>query len=159
MAVVRPDERSAAAGVTAVARSVGASISPMLGTVFVGTAARPAAQLPASGGYKQRPIAPVQPAEGLFLPRFELPDRICRQRIWEKHLVPELPRACDVTAEELAKIEGICGRDIKNAIVDAARRVAYNKRDRIELSDLISAVERLIAARPSTSMTKDTAKP
>ena len=39
MAVVRPDERSAAAGVTAVARSVGASISPMLGSILVGSAA------------------------------------------------------------------------------------------------------------------------
>ena len=38
MAVVRPDERSAAAGVTAVARSVGASISPMLATLLVGSA-------------------------------------------------------------------------------------------------------------------------
>lgn len=37
MAVVRPDERSAAAGVTAVARSVGASISPMLATLLVGS--------------------------------------------------------------------------------------------------------------------------
>jgi MFS family permease len=37
MAVVRPDERSAAAGVTAVARSVGASISPILATVLVGS--------------------------------------------------------------------------------------------------------------------------
>lgn len=36
MAVVRPDERSAAAGVTGVARSIGASISPMLATVLVG---------------------------------------------------------------------------------------------------------------------------
>ncbi len=37
MAVVRPDERSAAAGVTAVARSVGASISPMIAIVLVGS--------------------------------------------------------------------------------------------------------------------------
>jgi MFS family permease len=37
MAVVRPNERSAAAGVTAVARSVGASISPMLATLLVGS--------------------------------------------------------------------------------------------------------------------------
>ena len=81
--------------------------------------------------------------------RFDLPDRICRQRIWEQHLVPEMPRACDVSAEELAKIEGICGRDIKNAVVDAARRVAYHKRDRIELSDLTAAVERIVAARPT----------
>jgi MFS family permease len=35
MATVRPDERSAAAGVTAVARSVGASISPSLGTILL----------------------------------------------------------------------------------------------------------------------------
>jgi predicted MFS family arabinose efflux permease len=32
MAVVSPDERSSAAGVTAVARSVGAAVSPSLGT-------------------------------------------------------------------------------------------------------------------------------
>lgn len=38
MAVVQPDERSAAAGVTAVARSVGASISPILASMLVGTA-------------------------------------------------------------------------------------------------------------------------
>jgi MFS family permease len=36
MAVVAPDERSAAAGVTAIARSVGASISPALSGIFLG---------------------------------------------------------------------------------------------------------------------------
>jgi MFS family permease len=35
MAIVQPDERSAAAGVTAVARSVGASISPSLATMLI----------------------------------------------------------------------------------------------------------------------------
>ncbi len=38
MAVVSPDERSAASGVTAIARSVGASVSPALTGVFFGTA-------------------------------------------------------------------------------------------------------------------------
>ncbi len=37
IAVVRPDERSAAAGITGVARSVGASISAMLGIMLVGS--------------------------------------------------------------------------------------------------------------------------
>lgn len=37
MAVVRPDERSAAAGATAVARSVGASVSPLLATMLIGS--------------------------------------------------------------------------------------------------------------------------
>jgi MFS family permease len=38
MAVVAPEERSAAAGITGVARSVGAAISPLLGTVLAGSA-------------------------------------------------------------------------------------------------------------------------
>jgi MFS family permease len=36
LAVVSPDERSAAAGVTAIARSVGAALSPSLGGIFLG---------------------------------------------------------------------------------------------------------------------------
>jgi MFS family permease len=36
MAVVAPDERSAAAGVTGIARSVGASLSPALTGIFLG---------------------------------------------------------------------------------------------------------------------------
>lgn len=52
MAVVRPDERSAAAGVTAMARSVGASISPMLATVLVGSAALMSVPFFLAGGLK-----------------------------------------------------------------------------------------------------------
>jgi MFS family permease len=39
MAVVAPDERSAASGVTSIARSVGAALSPMLAGIFLGTPA------------------------------------------------------------------------------------------------------------------------
>lgn len=52
MAVVRPDERSAAAGVTAVARSVGASIPPMLATIFVGSTAMMSLPFFLAGGLK-----------------------------------------------------------------------------------------------------------
>ena len=52
MAVVRPDERSAAAGVTGVARSVGASISPMLATVLVGSAGWMSVPFFLAGGLK-----------------------------------------------------------------------------------------------------------
>jgi MFS family permease len=52
VAVVSPDERSAAAGITGVARSVGAAISPMLAVLFVGSA--PLMSLPffLAGGVK-----------------------------------------------------------------------------------------------------------
>ncbi|MDB5389920.1 MAG: major facilitator superfamily 1 transporter [Planctomycetaceae bacterium] len=52
MAVVRPDERSAAAGVTAVARSVGASISPMIATILVGSAGTMSIPFFLAGGLK-----------------------------------------------------------------------------------------------------------
>ncbi|QDU25847.1 Major Facilitator Superfamily protein [Anatilimnocola aggregata] len=52
MAVVNPDERSAAAGVTAVARSIGASISPLLATIFIGSAAMMSLPFFVAGGLK-----------------------------------------------------------------------------------------------------------
>lgn len=52
MAVVHPDERSAAAGVTAVARSVGASISPMIGTFLFANASLMSVPFFLAGGLK-----------------------------------------------------------------------------------------------------------
>jgi MFS family permease len=52
MAVVRSDERSAAAGVTGVARSVGASISPVVATILVGSAGWASVPFFLAGGLK-----------------------------------------------------------------------------------------------------------
>lgn len=52
MAVVSPDERSAASGVTSVARSIGASISPILATALVGTSALASLPFLMAGGIK-----------------------------------------------------------------------------------------------------------
>jgi MFS family permease len=52
MAVVRPDERSSAAGVTAVARSVGASVSPSLGTMLMANPALMGVPFFLGGGLK-----------------------------------------------------------------------------------------------------------
>ncbi len=52
MAVVEPDERSAAAGVTSIARSVGAAVSPMLAGVFLSVPALMSAPFLFSGGLK-----------------------------------------------------------------------------------------------------------
>jgi MFS family permease len=52
MAVVRPDERSAAAGFTGVARSVGASISPMLATGLLASASLMSVPFFIAGGLK-----------------------------------------------------------------------------------------------------------
>jgi predicted MFS family arabinose efflux permease len=52
MAVVAPDERSAASGVTTIARSVGASVSPALSGVFLATPTLLGAPFFVAGGLK-----------------------------------------------------------------------------------------------------------
>jgi MFS family permease len=52
MAVVTPEERSAASGVTSVARSIGASVSPMLAALLVGNPAWASLPFFLSGGIK-----------------------------------------------------------------------------------------------------------
>ncbi|HEY6564554.1 MAG TPA: MFS transporter, partial [Pirellulaceae bacterium] len=52
MAVVHPDERSSAAGLTAVARSIGASVPPFLATMLVGSTALMSLPFFLAGGLK-----------------------------------------------------------------------------------------------------------
>jgi MFS family permease len=52
MAVVEPDERSAAAGVTGIARTVGAAISPAISAVLVAGAATASLPFYIAGGLK-----------------------------------------------------------------------------------------------------------
>ncbi len=52
MAVVQPDERSAAAGVTGIARTIGASVSPALSTVLIASAGFAAVPFFLAGGLK-----------------------------------------------------------------------------------------------------------
>ena len=79
---------------------------------------------------------------------FPLPDEQCRREIWRRHLVPQLPLAENVSPDQLAAYaDDICGRDIRNAVIDAAVRVARYRKDHVELCDLIEAVDRIKAAR------------
>jgi ATP-dependent 26S proteasome regulatory subunit len=80
--------------------------------------------------------------------RFPMPDEQCRRGIWRKHLVPQLPLAEDVSIDQLATYANdFCGRDIKNAVIDAAVRAARYRKSQIELQDLVEAIDRLKAAR------------
>jgi hypothetical protein len=52
MAVVDPDERSAAAGVTGIARTTGAAISPSISSVLIASAGYAAVPFYLAGGLK-----------------------------------------------------------------------------------------------------------
>jgi SpoVK/Ycf46/Vps4 family AAA+-type ATPase len=83
---------------------------------------------------------------------FPMPDETCRREIWRRHLPEKLPRTSDVSVEQLAKIEDVCGRDIKNVIIDTAMRVAREQKECISLADLLNSVERIKKARVSVEV-------
>jgi AAA+ superfamily predicted ATPase len=77
---------------------------------------------------------------------FEKPDQALRQKLWEKMLFDKdvhLPFANPIDVEKLSKIDNICGRDIKNAIIKAAVKTAIDGTDFITqqiLEDVVNAL-------------------
>lgn len=82
---------------------------------------------------------------------FTMPDYKSRRDIWRKHIPDELPLADEIDIntflDNLAQVDDVCGRDIKNAVLDTAMRVARIGKNFIELNDLIEAIGRIKAAR------------
>jgi ATP-dependent 26S proteasome regulatory subunit len=83
---------------------------------------------------------------------FKLPDEAARAVIWQRHLVVQLPidpaldRAALATGLA-AEFDDLCGRDIKNAVVDAAVRAAIAARESLVEADFQAAVTRIKEAR------------
>lgn len=85
--------------------------------------------------------------------RFTLPDAKARARIWTNHLPTKLPLDGDVNVAELAVAsDGLCGRDIKNSVIDAALRAARHSRCAVRQSDLLGAVERVLLSRTKSGL-------
>jgi SpoVK/Ycf46/Vps4 family AAA+-type ATPase len=78
---------------------------------------------------------------------FPMPDEASRREIWRKHLPGELPLEADLSLDRLAMFDEICGRDSKNAVIDAALRVARADRKAVGMDDLVKALERIKAER------------
>ncbi|OPZ83125.1 MAG: ATP-dependent zinc metalloprotease FtsH [bacterium ADurb.Bin429] len=79
---------------------------------------------------------------------FPLPDVPAREAIWRIHLPSTLPLSGDVDIPALAQVEAeFCGRDIKNAVIDAALTVARHGRPQVTQQDLLDAIARIVTAR------------
>lgn len=79
---------------------------------------------------------------------FPQPDHIARTLLWKMHLPEKLPLHPDVEPLSLARLsEGFCGRDIKNAVVNAALTVARRGDSAVDHADLTDAIRRIQAGR------------
>ena len=79
--------------------------------------------------------------------KFSLPDLEMRKKIWMWHLPSSLPGSEDIAIDEIAEIDNICGRDIRNAVVGCALRVARTGETRVTQAGLHSALNLIIRSR------------
>ncbi|MEH2112007.1 ATP-binding protein [Nostoc sp.] len=86
---------------------------------------------------------------------FLMPDFASRREIWKRHLPTKMPLAEDISPEKLAQVEDVCGRDIKNAVIDAAMRVARKGKFYVELSDLLDSINKIKSARINVLQSDD----
>jgi AAA+ superfamily predicted ATPase len=87
--------------------------------------------------------------DGAFITRiksiqFKLPNKALRKQLWEKMLLPSLPLKNSIDFESLSTIEGICGRDIKNAIIKAAIKTAIDGGVYINQEILETAIKTIV---------------
>lgn len=88
---------------------------------------------------------------------FPLPDEACRQDLWEIHLPKKLPVA-DICLDSLAKVDEICGRDIKNAVVTAALETAFHDREVVTQTEFMNAIQSIKDSKIATSVKSSAVK-
>jgi SpoVK/Ycf46/Vps4 family AAA+-type ATPase len=83
---------------------------------------------------------------------FPMPDARCRHLIWESLIPNDLPLEDDVCLRRLSQVDDVCGRDIRNAIIDAALRAAERGGKGIKHVDLEDALLLIKARRTKPSL-------
>lgn len=78
---------------------------------------------------------------------FPMPALAERRRLWELHLVEKLPLSKDVSVDNLADIEDINGREIRNAVIEAARYAALHKQETVTSDDLLRSINAIKRSR------------
>lgn len=93
----------------------------------------------------------------LWTIHFDLPTEEQRIKIWRNHLPPNFPTTA--TPEELAKIDGICGREIRSAVLEVATLLLYRAKGIVAniepatIEDFSQKIQDIIARRKSTVTT------
>jgi SpoVK/Ycf46/Vps4 family AAA+-type ATPase len=78
---------------------------------------------------------------------FPDPDRRARAVIWRNHLPARLPQDDSIDVERLAEIDGMCGREIRRAVIDAATTAAVAGGDRVRQEDLDAAARAVLESK------------
>ncbi len=88
---------------------------------------------------------------------FEFPNKKARAKIWERMIPKKCPLDKTVDLKELAEFE-IAGGNIKNVVLNAARRAAFSKRKEVSYDDFYDAIEAEMKGMKRFKKAMDTGK-
>ena len=81
---------------------------------------------------------------------FELPDILCRQRLWKKYIPESLPSKAEI--KELAEIsETLSGSDISNCVLKAAMSAARQNSESILIEHFEKSIKEVINSKNANS--------
>lgn len=94
---------------------------------------------------------------------FELPDAKTREKIWEMHLKPRksgeyelnVPLAADVDLQQLAEKYDLCGREIRNSVVNACVNACRDGKTQVDMDSLCEAAEQILGSRQDVQNAED----
>ena len=88
--------------------------------------------------------------------KFPMPNAEARTAIWQKHLPSEMPLSPDVNIASLVEAgSDYCGRDIKNAVINAATQAAIDGEIEVAQCNFIFAIQKINDARADLKAAKD----
>ena len=85
---------------------------------------------------------------------FKLPDYECRKEIWKKHLPVTFPQDPSLSIDDLAQIDDVCGREIRNAVQMVAEKMADEQISYATLELFSNAVNSIKESRIKSSEIK-----
>lgn len=89
----------------------------------------------------------------LFHIHFELPDVICREKLWGKYIPSTLPH--NVNLKKLAEISGtLSGSDISNCVLKAAMSAARQGCHNLQLEHFMQAVNEVLQSKAANIKSK-----
>lgn len=94
---------------------------------------------------------------------FTNPDAELRKKIWETHLLPKtmndhdlrIPLADDVDIEKLAQKYDLCGRDIRNAVIEACVESCKQNKDKVDQECLEFGAESRVESNKAVAQATD----
>jgi SpoVK/Ycf46/Vps4 family AAA+-type ATPase len=77
------------------------------------------------------------------------PDFTARRQLWSAHILPAMRPAANMCLDTLAALEGLTGRDIRNAVIDAVTEAELDDNEaELSMHHLVAAVQRIVRNRP-----------